>query len=164
MEVITIVATGRDGAIGKDGNLIWRLPDDLKRFKAITTGHTVVMGRKTWESLPRKPLPGRRNIVVSSRSADNFPGAEVASSPEEALRMAAGDGQVFVMGGEQIYKAMEPLSDKIFLTLVDAELPEADAWFNIDLRKWLPQEESEWTQNSEGVPFKYVTLVRKDDK
>lgn len=115
MEVNMIVAAGKDGAIGKNGDLIWHISSDLKRFKALTMGHPVIMGRKTWESLPKKPLPGRLNIVVSRNPDFIAEGARVVTTPEDALGVS-GDSSPFVMGGEQIYKAFMPYVTKIFLT------------------------------------------------
>ena len=129
METAVIVAMGRDRAIGRDGDMPWHIPADLKRFKALTMGHPVIMGRRTWLSLPKGALPGRRNIVVTTDGGFRPEGAETASSPEEALALCAGDPMPFVIGGGSIYKAMLPFATRLYLTLVDAEFHDADTWF-----------------------------------
>ena len=125
--------------IGKDNRLLWNIPEDMAHFKALTAGHTVVMGRKTWESLPPRfrPLPGRRNIVISRQADYTAPGAEVADSLENALKLASTPGPaadsmvattVFIIGGEQIYRQAMAVADRLEITEVDLE-PEGDAWF-----------------------------------
>ncbi|HEY0955315.1 MAG TPA: dihydrofolate reductase [Roseateles sp.] len=130
MSTITLVAAvARDGAIGRDNALLWHIPEDMARFKAVTAGKPVVMGRKTWDSLPPKfrPLPGRRNLVVS-RSATALPGAEVFASLDAALA-ACSEPEVCVIGGSDIYALALPLATKLALTEVDASFPEADKHF-----------------------------------
>ena len=157
-----IVAAGKDGAIGRGGDLIWRISADLKRFKSLTMGHPVIMGRKTWESLPKRPLPGRRNIVVSRNPRFEAPGAEVAMSPEQALEMTAGEIP-FVMGGAQLYEALMPAATRIFLTEVNAVCPDADARlpFPLDSDKWGVEECGEEETTPEGVKYRYATYVSK---
>lgn len=122
-----VVAIGRGGAIGKDNALPWRIPEDLKRFKAITLGHAVIMGRATWESIG-KPLVERRNIVVSRTRAD-FPGAEAATSLEAALTLArTTDALPMVIGGAKLYAEALPLATHLFLTEVDRAV-DADTFF-----------------------------------
>lgn len=157
-----IVAAGRDGAIGRSGDLIWHLPGDLRRFRKLTMGHPLIMGRKTWESLPKRPLPGRRNIVVTRDAAYKAEGAETASSPEEAMMMVSGE-EAFVMGGAQIYEAMLPLVSVIDLTLVDTECADADAWLRIDPDLFEETERSEPETAEGGIAYSYVTLRRKDN-
>jgi len=166
MELNMIVAAGKDGAIGCRGNLIWNISGDLRRFKALTTGHPVIMGRKTWESLPKRPLPGRLNIVITRDESYAATGAVVVSSPEKAIEAAsAGMPGVtpFVIGGEQIYRHFLPSATCIFLTAVDAESPEADArlpW-PFPAGEWSEVESSETMTSPVGVDYKYVTLIRK---
>ncbi len=151
-----IAAIDRKGAIGKNGDLLFHLRDDLRRFKAITMGNTLVMGRRTFESLPGGALPGRRNIVIT-RSADfSAPGVDVAKSPEEAIAMAAsGPGDIFVIGGGQIYAATLPLADVLDLTVVDREDPEADTFFPvIDLDAY------RLTALDRRDGFSFITLTR----
>lgn len=160
MGVNIIVAVGRDGAIGKGGDLIWKIPSDLKRFKALTTGHPVIMGRKTWESLPKKPLPNRRNIVLTHKNNLNAQGAEIVTSPEEALRVTAGE-DIFVIGGAEIYREFLPFTDTLFLTEVDSTCDQADAFLNIDLSEdWNLIEESPVESTPDGIPFVYRTYRR----
>src|SRR5574343_1450638 len=104
-ELILIAAVARNGVIGKDNTLIWNIPEDMAHFKALTSGQTVVMGRKTWESLPPRfrPLPGRHNIVISRQTDYEAPGAELAGSLELALQLASPAETAFIIGGEQIY-------------------------------------------------------------
>ena len=121
-----IAAIASNQAIGKNGDLPWRLPADLKWFKKITMGHAVIMGRKTWDSLPR-PLPGRRNFVLS-RTINQVAGMEVLNSFEEINQVVAG-GVVFIIGGEQVYSQTLPICDELFLTEVATKVADADAFF-----------------------------------
>ncbi len=129
-EVVIIAAVAKNRVIGKDNQLIWAIPEDMAHFKALTAGHTVIMGRKTWESLPPRfrPLPGRRNIVISRQADYAAPGAELADSLENALQRAATAATAFIIGGEQIYAQAMALADRLEITEVDLE-PEGDAWF-----------------------------------
>lgn len=155
-----IVAVGRDGAIGRDGDLIWHLPGDLRRFKKITTGHTIIMGRRTWESLPKGALPNRRNIVISRNPAYQAPGAEVFPSPEDALRACRADGEVFVIGGATLYRQMLPLATRLYLTKVEAECEDADARFELpDPQEWLQVSESDEFCDK-GVCYRFIDYVR----
>jgi len=122
-----VVAYARNRVIGRDNALPWKLPGDLAHFKRTTLGHPIVMGRKTWESLGR-PLPGRRNIVISRDAAYAATGAEVVSSLPAALAACADVAQVCVIGGAQIYAAALPLADRIVATEVQADV-QGDAWF-----------------------------------
>ena len=111
-----IVAIARNRAIGFENHLLYRLPDDLKRFKALTTGHTIIMGRKTFESFPKGALPNRRNIVLSRNKAAVFPGAETFSSLQEALSHCKEEEEIFIIGGESVYQEALPLAQKIYHT------------------------------------------------
>lgn len=117
-----VVAVSRNGVIGREGGLPWHISSDLKRFKEITMGKPVVMGRKTWDSLPRKPLPGRRNIVITRQPGFTADGAEVVATPEQALALCAGEPEVAVIGGGEIYRLFWPMVDRIYLTEVDLEV------------------------------------------
>ena len=131
-----IAAMAKNRVIGKDGELPWRLPDEMKHFVRVTTGHTVVMGRRTFESIGKKPLPNRRNIVLTSDSAYDCPGIEVASSVPAAIQMLEPGEELFVCGGEQAYREAMPLADQLYLTLVHAEV-QGDAYFpRFDETKW----------------------------
>lgn len=128
-EINIIAAVCANGAIGRRGNLLFHLSDDLKRFKVLTMGWPIIMGRKTFESFPKGPLPGRRNVVIS-RNLDYAPeGAEVYASPEEALAACADAGKVFVIGGGEIYRRFMPQADVLLLTEIDASPADADTFF-----------------------------------
>ena len=122
-----IAAIARNRAIGKDGQLLWQLPEDMRHFREITSGKPLIMGRKTWESLPEKfrPLPGRLNIVVSRNPQYHAAGAVLSASLEDALQQAArlvpGAAEVFVIGGAELYRQALPLADRLYLTEIDAD-------------------------------------------
>lgn len=165
MEIEMIVACGADGSIGLEGSLIWRIPDDLRHFRKLTTGHPVIMGRKTWESLPRRPLPGRLNIVMTRCAGYEAPGAVVAGSAESALE-AASEGMPgvtpFIIGGEQIYKAFFPMSTRLHITAVDASCPDADArlpW-PLSSSEWRETDSSEIMKAPGGEEYRYLTFDR----
>ncbi|MBK7258787.1 MAG: dihydrofolate reductase [Ignavibacteriae bacterium] len=124
MKLALIAAVGRNRAIGKNGIMPWHISEDLKRFKRITKGHTVLMGRKTWDSLG-KPLVDRRNVVITRR---NIPGVETYASVDAALEALKGEGVVFVIGGGEVYRQLLPKADRLYLTVVDQE-PDADTYF-----------------------------------
>lgn len=156
-----IAAVARNRAIGKDNQLLWHLPEDMKHFRETTCGKPVVMGRKTWESLPEKfrPLPGRQNIVVSRDPAYKAHGADLAGSLEGALALAGGAEEVFVIGGEQLYRAALPFADRLYLTEVELE-PEADAFFpELNPAVW---QEVERRASGESMPAcTFVVYVRR---
>ena len=128
--ITLIAAVARNGVIGHGNTLLWRLPEDMRHFRAVTTGHPVIMGRKTWDSLPPRfrPLPGRRNIVVTRQTAWWADGAEVASSPADAVARVTGADQAFVIGGAELYAAMLPHADELLLTEIDRAF-DGDAQF-----------------------------------
>lgn len=128
MRINIIAAVARNRAIGKDNRLIYWLPDDLKRFKSLTTGHTIIMGRKTFESLPKGALPNRRNIVLS-RSKRDFEGCDCYSSLEEALSHCGREEEIYVIGGASVYEQALPLANRLCLTEVEDMPDEADAYF-----------------------------------
>jgi dihydrofolate reductase len=134
MTVSLIGAMARNRVIGRNNALPWHLPSDLRRFKALTLGHAVVMGRKTFEAIGR-PLPGRQNIVISRQPSFSAAGVEVARSLPEALERARGE-DVFVIGGGEIFEQAIPLADRVYLTVVDDEV-EGDVWFpELDGEAW----------------------------
>lgn len=124
-----IAALARNGAIGYHNDLIYHLPADLKRFKALTTGHSIVMGRHTFESFPKGALPNRRNIVLSRNTDLTLPGAEVFTSLEAALKACKNEEEVFVIGGGSIYQQALPYAERLLLTLVDDTPQNADTFF-----------------------------------
>lgn len=157
-----IAAVGRDGAIGRRGDLIRHLPGDLARFKDLTMGHSVIMGRKTWDSLPQKPLPGRVNIVIS-RNPDFIPeGGMRVQSLAAALQASASDVMPFVIGGGMIYADALPLATHLYLTELDADTPDADTFFpNVETDEWERVYVSEKHTNRQGETFRFVDYVRK---
>jgi dihydrofolate reductase len=157
-EIILVVAVADNGVIGKEGAIPWRISEDLKRFKALTMGNPIVMGRKTWDSLPKRPLPGRTNIVVTRQENWQAEGAVTAHSVEDAIFKAGDVDEIFVIGGAEIYAAAMPLATSIELTEVhrefagDAILPPLDgAWHEV---------EREGHQQEDGLAYSYVTLER----
>lgn len=123
-----IAAISENRALGLNNKLLYRLPNDMKRFKALTTGHTIIMGRLTYESLPKGALPNRRNIVIS-RTVSELPGCEVYVSLDDALSHCNNDEEVFAIGGARIYQAALPLADRLYLTEVRDTPREADVFF-----------------------------------
>ncbi len=136
MRIVIIAAVARNGVIGLDGDLPWRIPEDLARFKRLTMGHALIMGRATFESIGR-PLPGRTNVVLTRRASWAHDGVEVAGSFEDALAIAAESHQdVFVAGGAEVYRSALEHAEVLELTEVDAE-PHGDTWFPpIDQARW----------------------------
>lgn len=124
MKVSLVAAVARNGVIGRDGRIPWHLPEDLARFRAVTMGHPVIMGRRTWESIPDRfrPLPGRRNVVVTRNPRWTDDGAERAGSLEGALDLLEGASEVFVIGGAELYRAAIPLADELLLTEIDEDV------------------------------------------
>ena len=136
MSISIIVAIAENNAIGFENKLLYWLPNDLKRFKALTTGHTIIMGRKTFESLPKGALPNRRNIVLSRQEID-FPGAERFHSLEAALSQCCSDEEVYIIGGASVYQDAMHLADKLCVTHINDTPEQADAFFpEIDSSIW----------------------------
>lgn len=159
-EVVLIAALARNGVIGRDNSLPWRLKADLAHFKATTVGHPVLMGRKTWESLGR-PLPGRRNLIVTRDSSYAASGAEIFASIDAALA-AAGGGKVFVIGGAEIYRQLLERADGLVLTEIGAEV-DGDAFFP-DFDRSLFTEtrrESHAADANNEFPFDFAEYRRK---
>lgn len=156
-----VVAIAENNAIGKDNQLLWHLPADLKHFKNITSGHTIIMGRKTYDSIG-KPLPNRRNIVITRQENLTIEGVEVVNSLTEALSLCENDIEVYVIGGAQIYEEAIHLADKIYLTTVHQSF-EGDAYFpEIDENTWLETEkETHLADEKNGFDYTFSTLVRR---
>lgn len=131
-----IVAINKNNGIGYKNELLYWLPNDLKRFKSLTTGHTIIMGRKTFESLPKGALPNRRNIVLSSRDV-TFPGAECFHSLQDALDACKGEEEIFIIGGASLYKEAMAVADRLYITEIEDAEKEADAFFpEISKEQW----------------------------
>ena len=175
MNMLSIIACiSKDNrAIGYQNRLLYHLPSDMVRFRELTTGHTIVMGRKTFESLPNGALPHRRNIVVS-KSLKEIDGGEVYPTLEEALRAAQGDTlsapkedtgiaspeEIFIIGGESIYRQALPAARKLYLTIVDKKPEQADTFFPaIDSSAWEVTEKE--MRNENGLSFSFLTYIRK---
>lgn len=173
---MTIIASvGAGGELGRGGDLCWHIPEDLRRFKALTVGHAVVMGRHTWESLPHRPLPRRLNIVLSSSapSGSDAAGCVAASSPEgplfvaslpEALRVAEaaeGFGSPFIIGGASVYAAALPLADRLEITRILASDPQADTFFPpVPEDEWRLESSGDILVSAGGVRYRYESYVR----
>ncbi len=157
-----IVAVAQDGAIGKDGDLLCHMSADLKRFKALTTGHSIVMGRRTYDSLPKGALPNRRNIVVTRNPQFSAPGVEVALSLDEAFRLTEGEDEVFVIGGEQIYRAAIGYASRLYLTEIGAQFEGADAFFpEVNLGEWhLANREAHEADERNPYPYAFANYER----
>lgn len=156
-----IVAIDNNNGIGKDNSMPWHLSDDLKRFKAITMGHTVIMGRNTWLSLPFKPLKGRRNIVISTNMPETE-GCEIARSIAEAQKLIANEEQAFIMGGARIYQQTIDIADELIVTHIHKSFDGIDTFFPpIDTSKWTIKEQSEllFDENSQ-LEYQYITYQR----
>ena len=162
MRLAIIVAMARNRVIGRGGQLPWRLSADLKRFKSLTMGHHLIMGRKTFESIGR-PLPGRTSIVLTrqTRTQPHVPAVRTASSLDEAFELARGDEELFVVGGAEIYALAVPLAGRLYVTWVDADI-EGDTFFpEFDWQRWqLVSEESHPADAKNEHPFRFAIYDR----
>ena len=155
-----IVAYDKNLAIGKDNTLVWRQSADLKRFKELTTGNTVVMGRKTFESIG-KPLPNRRNIVITRQDIE-IEGVEIIKSIEEIKNI---EEDIFIIGGGEIYKSCLIFADRIFATEIDCEI-EADTWFvDVDMSEWVVESKSEHKSDEKNqYDYSFINLIKNGFK
>ena len=153
-----IAAVARNGAIGKNNELLVRISEDLKFFKRTTHGHPVIMGRKTWDSIGR-PLPGRRNVVITRNPQWHADGAERASSLQAALALVHHEPKAFVIGGGQIYAEALPMADELVLTEIDAEF-DGDAFFPAWDRASFAPQASDWHTSEQGHRYRWVTYRR----
>ncbi len=160
--ITLIAAIARNLAIGNRNKLLYWLPDDMKRFRTLTTGHTIIMGRLTFESFPKGPLPNRRNVLLSHQDI-SIPGAEVFPSLPDALSSCQDDEDIYIIGGASVYRQALPLADRLCLTEVDDIPAEADAFFpEFDAEEWdrtvvLEHDTDEKHQH----PFRFVDYIRK---
>ena len=161
--VVLIVAVAENGVIGRDGKLPWRLPEDLRRFRALTTGHAIIMGRRTWQSLPHA-LPGRQNIVVTRQRDFIAQGATLASSIEDALVRVEYPSPAFCIGGGDLYRAALPYADGALVTEI-ARAFDGDATFPpLDLAQWRETaREPRIPDDAEGFSYAFVTYERRRD-
>ena len=161
MELALIYARAANGTIGKDGAMPWHLPEDLAHFKRLTNGCPVIMGRKTWDSLPARfrPLPGRRNIVITRQPDWHENGVQRTSSLREALSICEHDATVWVMGGAQIYAQALPLADRVEVTEIAQDF-EGDAFAPVLGAEWV-QATREDHVTTGGLPFSFVRYLRQ---
>jgi dihydrofolate reductase len=158
--IYLVAAVASNGIIGAKGKLPWHLPDDLKHFKTLTMGHPVIMGRRTWESLDRRPLPGRENIVVTGRPGYEAPGAAVASSLGAALALCAGEPIAFVIGGERLFADALPVADGLILTEIHRDF-EGDVRFPEWQRGQWRETQRETHAAEDGTRFDFVLYERR---
>ncbi|OJW14847.1 dihydrofolate reductase [Mucilaginibacter sp. 44-25] len=160
MTISIIVAIAENNAIGKNNQLLWHMPNDLKHFKDITSGRTIIMGRKTFDSVG-KPLPKRRNIVVTRQDIE-IPGCEVVKSIDEGLALCQDEDEVFIGGGAEIYRQAVDKTDRIYLTIVHHHF-EADTFFPaIDYNQWTEvSRERHESDEKNPYPYSYITLNRR---
>lgn len=161
-KISVIVAIANHNAIGKGNDLLCHVPGDLKRFKEITSGYAVIMGRKTFESLPKGPLPNRRNIVISSNKDLLIDGAEVVESPEKAIELCHNEEEVFIIGGGKIYSHFMPMADNFYLTRIYKEF-DADTFFpNFDLSDWEIEEKTDFEPTDKNdFYFSFINCIKK---
>ena len=162
MSISIIVAVAENYAIGKDNDLLWHISDDLKRFKKITTGHKMIMGKNTFLSLPIRPLPNRISIVITDDPADNYQGCIMAYSIEDAMSKCDDSEECFVIGGGSVYAQFIPLADKLYLTRVKRSY-EADTFFpEIKEEDWkLIDQEDHIDEKNDDLHFSFQTFVKK---
>ena len=161
--ISVIVAIDKNNGIGRNGDQLTYISGDLKRFKALTSGHTIVMGRKTFEALPKGALPNRRNIVITRRKDFKPASCDVFNSVEEVLENISKDEEVFIIGGGEIYKAFLPIADKVYLTLIEHEFEGVDTFFpELVEKEWQTVEkEGPFVDEKNGLGYSYITLERK---
>lgn len=160
-----IVAIAENNAIGQQGGLLCHLPNDLKHFKEITSGNTVIMGKRTYFSLPRRPLPNRRNIVISDIAGEQIEGAEMAYSIADAVSLADKDKENFIIGGGMVYRQFLPIADKLYITHIEHAFPEADTFFPmIDDSVWeVNSKEHHEADDRNPYPYTFVEYTRKKE-
>ena len=162
MNISIIVAIARNRGIGFENKLLYWLPNDLKRFKALTTGNTIIMGRKTFESLPKGALPNRRNIVLSRREGVTFPGAECFPSLDAALAHCSEDEEVFIIGGASVYREAMTRANQLYITFIDDASKETDTFFpEIKEEEWKETgREDHQTDEKHLYPYSFINYSR----
>ncbi len=162
MKINIIAAVARNRAIGYNGDMVYFIKEDLRRFRQLTTGHTVIMGRRTFHSLPKGALPNRRNIVLS-RTETNFPGCNVYTSLSEALKYIADNEEAFIIGGASLYKEGLTVANRLYLTEIDAIPPHADVFFpEYDDGTWQIETKEERPATADTPAYTYVDYVRRN--
>jgi dihydrofolate reductase len=159
-QISIIVAIAQNNAIGKNNELLWHIPNDLKRFKKLTSGHNIIMGKKTYQSLPFRPLPNRTNIVITDIVGEVIEGCKMAYSIKDAVELMDKENENFIIGGGSVYKQFLPLADKLYLTVVHKDF-DADIFFpEINFDEWEKLEEI-FVNDDDSVPFNYSYLTLK---
>lgn len=163
-KISIIVAVDDNNAIGRGGDLLCHLPNDLKHFKRVTEGHTVIMGRRTFESLPKGSLPNRTNIVITSGKAESFPKCLVARSLQEAFELCTDDNEPFIIGGGQLYRTTFPMTNTLYLTQIHHAFDDADTFFpEIDFDEWtLVEKEEHRADERHKYNYTFLKYVRKE--
>ena len=159
-----IVCIAQNRAIGFENKLLYWLPNDLKRFKQLTTGHTIIMGRRTFESFPKGALPNRRNVVLSRQADSSFEGADHYPTLQEALASCSPDEDIYIIGGATVYEQAMPLADRLLITHV-ADTPEkADAFFpTFDKKEWEVIEQADYTADEKhSHDYRFITYLKRE--
>ncbi len=164
--IAIIAAIDKNNALGFENRLLFHISADMKRFKALTTGHTVVMGRKTFESLPKGALPNRRNIILSRNKDFTAAGAEVFASLADAIGHCSKDEEVFVIGGESVYRQAMDMADRLYMTEIDAAAEHADAFFpTIDGNTWqVEKKEMHPSDEKDAIGYCFTDYVKTGSK
>lgn len=163
--VWAVVAMGRHGEIGFEGDMPWHLPEDLRHFKELTLGHPVIMGRRTWLSIPRRPLPGRRNIVLTRSAQFSDEGADVMPSLEAAVAACDADEIPVIIGGGSVYKESMSMVTRIYVTRIDADFPNADTFFpEIKSTEWELTYQSEPMISKTGLIYRFETYESRNNQ
>lgn len=157
-----IVAVSEDRGIGKDNKLLWNISEDMKRFRKLTLGNTVIMGKKTWESLPRRPLQGRKNVVLTDDPKEVIDGSVTAYSIEDALSKCEKGEEIFVIGGGSVYRQFMPVADRLYITHVHKNVP-ADVYFpEIDPNIWKIEEKEDYlASETNTIPYSYIIYQKR---
>ena len=160
-KISIIVAIAKNYAIGLNNDLLWHIPEDMKRFKKITVGHQVIMGRMTYLSLPFRPLKNRTNIVITDNPAETFEGCVTVHSIEDALKLCNETEESFIIGGGSVYRQFLPLCNKLYLTVVHKDF-DADIFFpQIDFTEWKLVEQEDFDESSElGFSYSFLTFEK----
>lgn len=156
-----IVAIAENNAIGRNNDLLWHIPEDMKLFRRLTTGHKIIMGRRTYESLPNQPLKDRMNIVITDIPGETFEGAVTVYSIDEAISQCSGDEECFIIGGGMVYRQFLKIADRLYITWVH-KVFEADTFFpQIDPEIWEEANRTEGSDNSLDFNYSFVTYLRR---
>ena len=161
--VSIIVAIGENGEIGANNDLLWRLPDDMKRFKELTTGHTIIMGRKTFESLPKGALPNRTNVVITRNNEASFENCEIFNDLKAAIDTYKNEKEIFIIGGAEIYRQAMITADKLYVTHIHNTFENADVFFpDINDNEWITTSNETFQNDKKHLfPYTFKTYIKK---